>query len=156
MKKEIHQDVYIGIACAALCVVIFFMNHDLPGGAGSMPLLLDAILAVLSVVIFIGGLKKSKLPAEERKNETKAFTLDAIKIPFIFWLIVAGYVALFYFAGYFIATGVMMIVMMVFMKRRDWKTLLIIDVIYLIIMYFVFVKMLGVNIDGFGLLGRLF
>ena len=90
MKKDIHQDVYIGIACAALCVVIFFMNHGLPGGAGAMPLLLDAILAVLSVVIFVGGLRKSKLPAEERKDEKKAFTLDAVKIPFIFWLIVAG------------------------------------------------------------------
>ena len=156
MKKEIHQDVYIGIACAALCVVVFFMNQGLPGGAGAMPLLLDGILAILSAVIFIGGLRKSRLPEEERKKEKKAFTLDAVKIPFIFWLIVAGYVFLFYAVGYFIATAVMMIVMMLFMKRRDWKTMLIIDVIYLVVMYFVFVKMLGVNIDGFGLLGRLF
>ena len=156
MKKDIHQDVYIGIACAALCVVIFFMNHGLPGGAGAMPLLLDAILAVLSVVIFVGGLRKSKLPAEERKGEKKAFTLDAVKIPFIFWLIVAGYVLLFYVTGYFVATAVMMIVMMLFRKRKDWKTMLIIDGVYLVIMYFVFVRMLGVNIDGFGLLGRLF
>ena len=121
-----------------------------------MPLLLDAILAVLSVVIFIGGLRKSNLPAEERKDEKKAFTLDAIKIPFIFWLIVAGYVLLFYCTGYFVATAVMMILMMLFMKRKDWKTMLIIDVVYLVIMYFVFVRMLGVSIDGFGLLGRLF
>ena len=155
-KKQIHQDVYIGIACAALCVVVFFMNHDLPGGAGSMPLLLDAILAVLSVVIFIGGLKKSSLPAEKRKNEEKAFSIDAVKIPLIFWVIVAAYVGLFYVAGYFIATAVMMIVMMLFMKRRDWLKMVIIDVIFLVIMYFVFVRMLGVNIDGFGLIGRLF
>ena len=63
---------------------------------------------------------------------------------------------LFYVTGYFVATAVMMIVMMLFMKRKDWKTMLIIDVVYLVIMYFVFVRMLGVNIDGFGLLGRLF
>ena len=155
-KRQIHQDVYIGIACAALCVVIFFMNYGLPGGAGTMPLLLDALLAVLSVVIFIGGIKKSTLPAEKRQNEEKSFSIDAIKIPLIFWVIVAAYVGLFYVAGYFIATAVMMIVMMLFMKRKDWLKMVIIDVVFLVVMYFVFVKMLGVSIDGFGLIGRLF
>ncbi len=154
MNKTIHQDVFIGIACFALCIAIFFWNSGLGGGAGTMPLILDAFLAVLSAAIFIGGLMKSKLPAE--KQGKKAFTVDALKIPFIFWLFVAAYVVLFRVVGYFISTAVMMILMMLFMKRRDWKVMILIDVIYLVLVYFVFVRMLNVNVSGFGMLERMF
>ncbi len=154
MKKTIHQDVYIGLVCFALCIGIFFQNRGLAGGAGSMPLILDGLLTALSAVIFIRGLSKSKLPEDQQGK--KAFTLDAIKIPFIFWLFVAGYVILFRLVGYFLSTAVMMIVMMVFMKRRDWKIMILIDVIYLLAMYFVFVRMLSVNVSDFGMLGNLF
>ena len=154
MKKTIHQDVYIGLFCFALCIAIFFWNTGLKGGAGTMPLILDGVLAVLSAAIFIGGLNKSKLPAD--KQGKKAFTVDALKIPFIFWLFVAAYVVLFRLTGYMISTAVMMIVMMVFMKRRDWKVMILIDVIYLLFVYFVFVRMLSVNVSGFGMLEQMF
>ena len=153
MKKSIHQDVYIGLVCFALCIGIFLQNRGLAGGAGTMPLILDAILAVLSAAIFIGGLRKSKLP--EEKQGKKAFTADALKIPFIFWLFVAAYIVLFRLIGYFLSTAVMMIAMMLFMKRRDWKTMIIIDIIYLLVMYFVFVRVLKINISGFGMLDQL-
>ena len=41
------------------------------------------------------------------------------------------------------------------MKRTSWPVIIAIDVVYLIVMYFVFAQMLNVSIDGFGMLERL-
>lgn len=49
----------------------------------------------------------------------------------------------------------MIIVLMRFMKRTSWPVIIAIDVIYLLLIYFVFVRMLGVSVDDFGLLGKL-
>ena len=50
----------------------------------------------------------------------------------------------------------MLVVLMRFMKRTSWPVILGIDVAYLLIMYFVFARMLNVNIDNLGMLARLF
>jgi len=152
-KNQIHQDVYIGFFCLALCLLIFVLNMGLPADAAMMPRLLDGMLVVLSVLIIYHGLRKSKLPADQQ--EKKGLTWDDLKIPLITWGLVAVYVLLFYLTGYFIATGIMIIVMMRFMKQTSWPLILGIDAAYLLLIYFVFVRMLGVSIDGFGVLGRL-
>ena len=154
MKKQIHQDVYIGIVALIFCAVVFFMNYGLKGDADVMPMLLDSLLAIFSVIILVGGLKKSKLPAKEQGE--KFITLDAVKYPLLIWCLVVAYVVLFLLTGYLISTGVMLLVLMVFMKQRNWKVMLAIDAVYLAITYGVFVKLLSVNVGGLGLLGNLF
>lgn len=153
MKKQIHQDVYVGFFCLALCLLIFALNMNLPADAALMPRLLDAMLTVLAILIIYGGLRKSKLPAEEQ--EQKGLTWDAIKIPLITWGLVLVYVVLFMLVGYLPATAVMLVVFMRFMKRTSWPVILAIDVVYLLLMYFVFSQMLNVSIDDFGMLERL-
>lgn len=153
-KKHIHQDVYIGIVGLLLCGIVWAINSGLPTDAGMMPRLLDGILVLLSAIILIQGLQKSKLPEDQQGK--KAFTVDAVKIPLITWLLVCAYILLFFFAGYFISTAVMLIVFMIYMKQKNIKVIVAITVIYLLIVYVVFVRMLSVNIAGFGLLGRMF
>lgn len=152
MKKQIHQDVFIGFLCLALCLLFFALNMSLPTDAALMPKLLDALLTVLSFCIIYQGLQKSKLPTEK---QNKLITCDGIKIPMITWCLVATYVLLFMLVGYFIATAIMIPCLMRFMKQTSWKLIISIDAVYLLIIYFVFVRMLGVSIDGFGLLSRL-
>lgn len=151
-KKQIHQDVFIGFFCVALCLLIFALNMNLPSDAAMMPRLLDGMLAVLSVLIIYQGLIKSKAPAEEQK---KLFTWDGLKISLVTWGLVALYVVLFMLVGYFVATAVIIPVLMRFMKQTSWKLIIAIDVVYLLLIYFVFVRMLGVSVDGFGMLGQL-
>ena len=151
-KKQIHRDVFVGFFCLALCLLIYLMNNSLPADAAMMPKLLDGMLVVLSILIIYHGLRKSRLPVEERG---KALTWDDWKIPLITWGLVVVYVALFWATGYLIATGIMLIVLMRFMKQTSWPVILGIDVVYLLIMYFVFAKMLNVSIDNLGMLGRL-
>ena len=154
MKKQIHQDVYIGFFCIALCLLVYMLNTGIPSDAAMMPYLLDSMLAVLSVLIIYQGLCKSKLSAQEQGK--KGLTWDGIKIPLITWGLVLLYVVLFNVTGYFVATGIMLAVMMRFMKQTSWPVIVAIDVAYLLIMYFVFARMLNVNIDNFGMLGRMF
>lgn len=78
-----------------------------------------------------------------------------MKTPLITWGIVLAYVLLFYFVGYFVATAIIIPVLMRFMKQTSWKLILAIDVGYLLVIYFVFARMLNVSVDGFGLLGQL-
>lgn len=152
-NKQIHQDVYIGIVCLAFCALAWAINSPLPKAAGMMPRLLIGILVLLSAVILVQGLKKSSLPADQQGK--KAFTVDAVKIPFITWCMVGIYLLLFKYTGYFISTAVMLIAFMRFMKSKNMKVIIAITVVYLALVYFVFVRMLGVNIAGFGVLGRM-
>lgn len=152
MKKQIHQDVYIGFAALAVCMAIFALTASLPSDAAMMPRLLSGLMAVLALLIIYHGLAKSKLPADQQK---KLITWDGLKVPLITWGLVLVYVVLFNLTGYFIATGIMIIVLMRYMKQTSWKLIIGIDVVYLLFIYFVFVRMLGVAADGFGMLDRL-
>jgi len=152
-KTQLHQDVWIGFVCLGICFAIFALNMNLPSDAAMMPRLLDVMLTILAVLIIYHGLRKSKLPADQQGP--KGLTWDAVKIPLITWGLVVLYAVLFYVTGYFVATGIMIIVMMRFMKRTSWPVILAIDVIYLLLIYFVFVRMLGVSVDDFGLLSSL-
>ena len=152
MKKQIHQDVIIGFVCLALCLLFYAMNRPLPAEAAMMPNLLVGLMTVLSACILYQGVVKSKAPAEEQK---KLFTWDGVKIPLITWGIVLAYVLLFYFVGYFVATAIIIPVLMRFMKQTSWKLILAIDAGYLLVIYVVFVRTLNVSVDGFGLLSRL-
>lgn len=154
MKKQLHQDVYIGFVCLAICLLIFALNAGLPSDAALMPRLLGGMLVVLAVLILYGGLKKSRLPAEEQGK--KAITWDAMKIPLITWGFVVLYFVLFNVTGYFVATAIMIPLLMRFMKQTSWPVIIGIDAVYLVIMYVVFARMLNVSVDNLGMLGQLF
>ena len=142
----------MGFFCLALCLLIYVLNNGLPADAAMMPKLLVRLLVVLSVLIIYQVLRKSRLSAE---GQGKSLTWDDWKIPVITWGLVVVYVGLFYLIGYLPATGIMLVLLMRFLKRTSWPVILGIDVVYLLIMYFVFAKMLNVNIDNLGALGRL-
>ncbi len=153
MKKQLHQDVYIGFASLALCLLAFALNMKLSYDAAMMPRLLGSMLSILAVLIIYQGLRKSRLPVERQGK--KALTVDALKIPMITWCLVVLYFVLFVAFGYFVATGIIIVLLMRFMKRTAWPVIIAIDVVYLLLIYFVFVRMLGVPVAGFGMLGRL-
>lgn len=151
-KKQLHQDVFIGFVCLGLCVLIYTLNSALPSEAAMMPRFLDGLLLILSLLIIGQGIQKSKTPAEEQK---KLLVWEDFKVPLIAWGLVGLYLILFWLAGYFLATAVIILLLMRFMKQTSWKRIIAIDAGYLLVVYLVFVRLLGVSIDGFGLLGKL-
>lgn len=152
-KKYIHQDIYIGAVCLGVCLLFYSLNMSLPFEAAFMPKLLCVLLMVLSACILMSGIKKSKVT--EQEQESPAITWNTMKIPLIAWGIVLAYALLFYLVGYYIATGIMLAVFMRFMKQTSWKRILLIDAGYLLIIYFGFVRLLGVSLNSFGLLAQL-
>lgn len=153
-KTKIHQDVYIGLFCLALVAWFFFLTRDLPFDSAFMPRMLSGLLGILALVLTIKGFQKSR---SQENSDSKAYiTADVIKVPFITWLFVAGYVALFLIAGYFVATAVMLVCLMRYMKRTSWKAIIAIVVIYLALVYIFFVKQFGLNLLNLGLIGKLF
>jgi len=152
-KKKLHQDVFVGIGALIFVAWVMFLNRKLPVGSALMPMLLCGLLAVLGVLIIFQGLKKSSSGKPEDMKQL--LNEDVLKVPLIAWLFVLGYVLLFFAVGYFIATGVMLIALMRYMKRTDWKMIIAITVIYLLFMYFVFVKQFGLPIFNFGQIGRM-
>lgn len=151
-KKQLHQDVFIGFVCLGLCLLIYALNSALPSEAAMMPRFLDGLLLILSLLIIGQGLQKSKAPAEEQK---KLLVWEDFKAPLVAWALVGLYLVLFWLAGYFLATAVIIPLFMRFMKQTSWKRIIAIDAGYLLVVYLVFVSMLDVSIDGFGLLGKL-
>lgn len=152
-KKKLHQDVFVGIGALIFVAWVMFLNRKLPVGSALMPMLLCGLLAVLGVLIIFQGLKKSSSGKPEDMKQL--LNEDVLKVPLIAWLFVLGYVLLFFAVGYFIATGVMLIALMRYMKRTDWKMIIAITVVYLLFMYFVFVKQFGLPIFNFGQIGRM-
>ena len=152
-KKKLHQDVFVGIGALIFVAWVMFLNRKLPVGSALMPMLLCGLLAVLGVLIIFQGLKKSSSGKPEDMKQL--LNEDVLKVPLIAWLFVLGYVLLFFSVGYFIATGVMLIALMRYMKRTDWKMIIAITVVYLLFMYFVFVKQFGLPIFNFGQIGRM-
>ena len=152
-KKKLHQDVFVGIAALIFVAWVLFLNRQLPVSSKLMPLLLCGLLAFLGVMIILQGLKKSASGDPEEMKEL--LNEDILKVPLTAWLFVLGYVLLFLFLGYFVATPVMLIALMRYMKRTDWKMIIAITVVYLLFMYFVFVRQFGLPLLNFGQLGRM-
>ena len=118
-----------------------------------MPLLLAGLLAAFSIVILINGIRKSNFPKE--KQGKKFITKDVMKYPFLAWCLIGIYVLLFYLTGYILSTAIMVPVLMIFMKQRNWPVMIAIVAVFLLLVYFVFVRLLSVNVGGLGLLGRM-
>lgn len=152
MKKEIHQDVYVGSVSLAGALFVLFINRSLPPDSKTMPYILSGLLAVFSILIIFDGIKKTG----EGAGKDRYLTWDVVRIPFITLLLVGLYVLLFYLIGYFLATPVMIAVFMRFLKRTSWKEIILIILGYLLFVYLLFVKVLTVPIAGFGWIGNWF
>ncbi|MBQ7534697.1 MAG: tripartite tricarboxylate transporter TctB family protein [Stomatobaculum sp.] len=152
-NRKLHQDVFVGLGSLVFVAWVLFLNRKLPLGSALMPHLLCGILALLGIIILVQGLNKTKRQNPEEMKEL--LNADILKVPLICWLFVLGYVILFLVAGYFIATAVMLVALMRYMKRTDWKMIILITVCYLAFIYFVFVRQFGLNLFNLGLLGRM-
>ncbi len=152
-KKKNHQDIYVGIGSLIFVAWVLFLVRKLPFDSALMTYLLCGLLAVLGTLILIGGIRKT---AAQKPEEMKPLLdKDGIQVPFTAWLFVLGYVLLFYLIGYFLATLIMLIALMRYMKRTDWKMIIAITVIYLVFIYAVFVKQFGLPLSNFGMIGNM-
>lgn len=144
MKKTIHSDVFVGIGLELLCAFFFFYGKSLPSAAKLFPNILLAFIAILSVFVIAEGVKKTK---QMNTGEAIAsISWDEIRFPLLTFGFSIIYYLLFRYVGYFIATPILLIGLMIFFRIRNWKALIFIPVGYLVFTYVLFVWQLGVRL----------
>lgn len=144
MKTKIHSDVFVGIVLEALCLFFFLYGRKLPDAAKAFPNILLLLIALLSLSIIISGVKKSRSIRSGEK--IKDIESEQIKAPLIVFAVSVAYYFLFRYMGYFIATPVMLIGLMLYFGVRNWKPLVLIPIGYLAFTYLLFVWQLGVRL----------
>ena len=144
MKKIIHSDVFVGIFLEALCVFFFLYGRKLPKEAKTFPNIVLFLIAVLSVFVIIGGIRKTK--QMNTGVDVKNISWEQIRYPLLTLAISAVYYFLFRYVGYFIATPILLICLMLIFGVRNWKPLVFIPAGYLVFTYILFVWQLGVRL----------
>ncbi|MEL7649999.1 MAG: tripartite tricarboxylate transporter TctB family protein [Sedimentibacter sp.] len=143
-NKNIHQDVYISIVIYSALIFMYTVAAKLPKDSSIFPKMLIVLFAVLNTAVFIKAVKKTRIMMSENNKEVNTITWKTIKTPLTVFLISVIYVIILKISNYFIATAIFMIVLMKFYKLKSWKTILLTTIIYNIIIYVGFVKMLNV------------
>ena len=144
MKKKIHSDVFVGIFLEVLCAFFFLYGRKLPKEAKTFPNIVLFLIAALSIFVIIGGIKKTK--QMNGGVVIKDISWEQIRYPVLTLAISVVYYFLFRYVGYFIATPILLVSLMLIFGVRNWKPLVFIPVGYLVFTYILFVWQLGVRL----------
>ena len=153
MKAKIHQDVWVGCFILLFCGAFYAMTLGKPGDAMTFPIILLCIMALMAVPIILEGVRKTKASADAPvDNEIK---WSKLKVPLSAFLFIAGYVFLFWLAGYFVATLVFLPAIMLHFRLRNPLQIGLVSIGYVVVIYALFVRQLNVPVLHFGYLERL-
>lgn len=148
-KSQIHYDVFLAIGLLTLMIFLYVISSSFVYAESTaiFPKITIVIIAILSIILLIDGIKKSaemgKDPAEEKKRS--AFLVTYGK-PLLVYGIFIAYLLVFYFVNFFVATALMLVGLMLYFGVRSWKPLVFVPIGFLAVSYFVFVKVLSVKL----------
>lgn len=141
-KKHIDTDLILGVGFLAFSVLMYFFIipqqiKDISYGAGSLspslfPKLATGIIGFLSICLIINNCifkKQTKLS----KIGPNAFSIVLFLIAYVIGIQIIGYLA---------ATGIFLFGIMFFLSRDNWKRYILVVVIFLIVNYLFFEKVL--------------
>lgn len=154
MRSKVHQDVWVGCFILLFCGTFFSFSLGKPGNAMLFPIILLSILSLMAVPIIWGGLRKTRAATADAPIDN-AIQWGKLKTPFVAYLFIAGYVFLFWLAGYFVATLIFLPALMWRFRLRNVAQIGLVTAGYAIIIYALFVKQLNVPVLHFGYLERL-
>lgn len=148
-KIRIHYDVWVALALLALMVFLYVVSNGFVYAESTavFPKITIAIIAILSIVLLIDGIKRSVEltrsgpPAEKKPSFLKVYG----KPLFVYGLFIL-YLLIFYFVNFFVATALMLVGLMLYFGVRSWKPLVFVPVGFLAVAYFVFVRILSVKL----------
>ena len=140
MNKKAKQDIFVCLVIYAFMLFCFVQTFSMKSGSAPMPRLILSLAFICNTALTvrtIGQLKKN--PGGEGYT-----SISEIKVPMLMFLGVVLYCLIFNFTNYFVATAIMIPAFMLVEKVRPvWKVMLI-DVVYLVFIYVLFVKVLQV------------
>lgn len=140
--KNIHYDVWISLGLLAFAGWAWYQTTLFRQAehTGAYPRILLGIMAALTLIMLIGGIRKST------PEDAKHLGWKTMKMPLVAAVIIIVYEILFLTLGYFIATPVFLIGLFLYLRQRNWKLMIGVTVIYLILVYVIFVMVLRVKL----------
>lgn len=134
----------IAVIVAALGIAVIALSAKFPielgvgdPGAGFWPTLLGAFLILTAIILFVDNIRHK----EREEAKTFALTLPANRLVYIFMGLTVLFCAAMYFLGLLIAALLFIPVAMYLLGARG-KTVFIIDVVFVIALYVVFMRLL--------------
>lgn len=140
--KNIHYDVWISLGLFlfigwAYYETTLFRHTET---TAVFPRILLGVMAALTLIMLIGGIRKST------PEKVEHLAWKTMQMPLVVLVFIAAYEALFILLGYFIATPVFLIGLFLYLKQRNWKLMLAVTAVYLILVYLIFVLVLKVKL----------
>jgi len=143
-SKSIHQDVYISAALFLILAILFAVTLELPESSSIFPYMLIGGIGILNMFVMLKAITKTKAMRASKSPATNPINWETIKVPMLIFVMTVAYIILFRFTNFFIATTFFLIALMKFYKVNSWKVILLTTVIFDILMYVGFVKLLNV------------
>lgn len=144
MKKKLHQDIYISIITYIFTAVMLILGRNIKSAARAYPFLILGLITVLNTILLITTIIKSKKMSAEELDAVNTIRWSNIRHAMLTFIIIAAYVVIFDILGYFIATALLLVGMMLLLGVRDWKVLVFVPVGLLAVLYYFFVMKLHV------------
>lgn len=142
-SKVIHQDVYISIFIYAALAFLLTVSMKLPKDSSIFPKMLITGLALFNTSVLLKGIKKTKLMRTEG-TAVNPIRWEIIKAPLLVFAFTVGYIVLFRFTNFYVATTIYMIGLMKFYKVQSWKAIIFVTLIFNLFIYLGF--SVGLNV----------
>ena len=156
MKSKVHQDIYIGIFLLLFCTIFLLLARSIKPGAQTLPLMVLYLMIILSGFILINGIKMTKSIKSGSMSEKIMFDVKNMAPALKAYAYIICYIILFFLTGFFISTSIFLISFMYILGAENKRIIVLTTTVFLLIVYFIFVKQLNVPVLGFGKIGRLF
>lgn len=144
MKKHLHQDIIFSLIVYAFCIAMFIVGWTIKGDGRIYPFIVLSLMCVLNTVLLITtAVKARKMTAEELQN-ANTITWRDIRFSLLVFIIILAYVIIIDLFGYFVATPLMMIGLMMLYGVRNWKILVFVPVVLMVLIYILFVRQLHI------------
>ena len=145
MRFKRYRDIIIGLAAMALSVfyLIFALQIKTkpkltPGYASAriMPILLGALLAILSVLLIAQGLKKMKLPGDGEAKKSGPADNVAVLLTFV---VIISYIMAMPVLGFCLSTAIYLFLQMLVLAPADKRNFALFAIVAVVFTALVFV-----------------
>lgn len=143
-NKKARQDVIVSIFIYVFIALAFLPTIKMKNGAQMMPWLILAIALLCNTINLI-----RTIAGAGKKTDSEGYlSFSDIKIPLLVFLGIVVYAIMIKYTNYFVATGIFLPVFMLLEKVKKYWMIALIDVIYLVFIYIMFIVVLKVPLLG--------
>lgn len=142
-KRKVNIDVYIGAGLILFSAYLLYATSSIKPESAKFPMIVIMLLMFLSIVVLVAGIRKTRNPKYVLKSDT-LLNLEVVQTPLMVFLLIAGYIILIKFIGFFISTFVFVPALMLYYGMRNIKVIIITDIVLNLFVYLLFTKLLNV------------